>query len=145
MRGWIGVYPTTHATVEGTHRFLWGETTVTWGKECVGKRTQKKAEETHHLLSVLGFWQEEGIWDLYSGIHPPRCGDTQSLKSEVLHTHFLHSSTNIFFFFLSTFYFMCNSNFSSESALVRETKDLYYRTTFWKTKGGLLITNLLNY
>ena len=69
-----------------------------------------------------------------------------TLKSQVLSTppppHATLAST--FFFFFLFFLNACSPHLSQESGSLRVTKNLCYNTTFWKTKGILLATNLLN-
>ena len=113
-----------------------------------GRRQTKRTEGKRFLLSALGFWQEDHP-QTSGNLHPRtphqamRTPKAPSAKHKPPPTLLPSIFVCLFLQQLSLFY-ACSANLSSESALVRENKNFCYSTTFWKRKGRLLVTNLLN-
>lgn len=125
-----GVYLATCAAAGGTCCSLWGMTAVT-----LGGRKEKKAGRVENTCPVVCPQTFETTSNSTRGSPYQAVNTTKPLAHASLYCH--HPC-----FFPSTSFLLLL--FNGESPLVRETKNLCYRATFYKTKEELLITNLLN-
>lgn len=142
-----GVLGTSRGAAGGTRCSLWGEKAV-MGKESKGKRTKKRRAESPTAcpgIPTRGPPTTFGTPRLEVALMRPWAQPKPQELSTHLpllchprpHPFFFFTFTHLFFFFFNA----CTPDFSTDSALIRETKTLCDSATFWKTKGTLLITN----
>ena len=118
---------------------------MTRGRKRKGSRQTKRSEGKHLLLPAsVGkrtSHKHLGSLDLrIPQLEDPLTTPQAHPKPQVLSTYLPPTLPPPFAFFFNAH----TPNLSDKSAPVRESKNLFYRVTLWKTKGRLLTTKLLN-